>query len=224
MKNLTTPTSVLNGRPSRGVSPHDMRARNISRFVPVVPALIIALLATLGGPAACTTISSMTMGNPYEGKSWVQIRADLTTPDQIEQYLRVCSITYKGEKPGALNHTQAPEETLRLRTGDCEDYAFLIIDALLNKGYEAKIISVEADRTRKDLLIHAVAIYRDPNTKQWHYIHGYRFNGLSIGVSEGFDTEADVARTIAKKMGGRLYQYFVMSPDAFKKTYDVMRN
>ena len=224
MKSITKPTAALTGRPPSGGFSRTMPVRILAGFVPGLPALIVALLLFLGGPVACTTFSSLNAGDPYKGRSWDQIRAELINPDQIVQYLRVCSITYKGEKPGTLNHTQTPEETLRLKTGDCEDYAFLITDALINEGYDAKIISVEADRARKDLLIHAVAIYRDPSTNQWHYIHGYRFNGLSIGVSEGFDTETDVARTIAKKMGGKLYQYFVMSPDAFRSTYDVMRN
>jgi hypothetical protein len=177
----------------------------------------------LGGPLGCASMQALTAGNPYRDMSWDQIRSELSTPDRIVQYLRVCSITYKGETPGTLNHTQTPEETLNLRTGDCEDFAFLITDALIHDGYDARIISVEADR-RTGLLIHAVAIYRDPNTRQWRYIHGYRFKGLTIGVSKGFNTEADVAESIAAKMGGKLYQYFVMSPDQFKKTYDVMRN
>ncbi len=183
----------------------------------------IALSILLTGPIACATVSPNATADPYTGASWSSVRAELTTPEAIEQYLRSCPITYKGEKPNALNHTQTPEETIGIKTGDCEDYASLITDALIYHGYEAKIISVEA-KTSGGLLIHAVAIYRDPSTNQWHYIHGYRFKGLSIGISKGFDSEIDVARCIAEKMSGKLYQYFVMSPDAFRRTYDAMVN
>jgi hypothetical protein len=183
----------------------------------------IALLVLLAGPIACATVSSNTAAHPYTNASWDSIRADLTTPEKIDEYLHSSSIAYKTEKPNTLNHTQPPEETLSIKTGDCEDYAFLITDALTYHGYEAKIISVEA-RTSGGLLIHAVAIYHNPDTHQWHYIHGYRFKGLSIGVSEGFDNQEDVARYIAEKMNGKLYQYFVMPPETFRKVYDAMLN
>lgn len=172
------------------------------------------------GPIAGANPSPISLSaNP----AWVDIRAGLTTPELIEQYLGSRRITYKGERPSTLNHTQSPEETITALSGDCEDYAALIVDALIYHGYEAGIISVEA-RTSGGLLIHAVAVYRDAATGRWHYIHGYRFKGLTIGVSKGFDTQVDMARYIAEKMNGKLYQYFVMSPDAFRKVYDAMLN
>jgi hypothetical protein len=221
MNHNSKPAPALNDRHPSGASRRTSPLRILAGLLPGLPVLVISLLLTLGGPLGCASMQALTAGDPYRDMSWDQIRPELSTPDRIVQYLRVCSITYKSETPGTLNHT--PEETLNLRTGDCEDFAFLITDALIHDGYEARIISVEADR-RTGLLIHAVAIYRDPNTRQWRYIHGYRFKGLTIGVSKGFNTEADVAENIASKMGGKLYQYFVMSPDQFKKTYDVMRN
>jgi hypothetical protein len=183
----------------------------------------IILCILLAGPISCTTVSSNSVANTYTGTSWNTIRAGLTTPERIDEYLNACSITYKAEKPNTLNHPQAPEETIRLKAGDCEDYAYLITDALMYHGYEAKIMSVEAT-TAGGLLIHAVAVYRDPGTDRWYYIHGYRFRGLSIGISKGFDTQTDLARYVAEKMNGRLYQYFVMSPDAFGRIYDAMIN
>ena len=180
----------------------------------------VILLIALAGPVACTTVSPYA---PSAGPTWQDIRADLTTPERIGQYLNSSPVTYRGEKPGALNHTQTPEETISTLHGDCEDYAVLITDALKYHGYEADIISVEA-KTSGGLMIHAVAVYRDSDTGQWHYIHGYRFRGLSIGVSKGFDSQGDMARFIAEKMNGKLYQYFVMSPDSFKKVYDAMLN
>ncbi len=215
-------TALVHNPPSGPVAcstPAHIPVRITSTF----PALIMALLFVVGGAASCATVSSTAAGDPYQGKSWDQIRTGLTTPERIVQFLQTCRINYKEETPGTLNHTQGPEETMRLRTGDCEDYAYLITDALTHDGYEARIISVEARRHR-GIIIHAVAIYQDPNTNQWHYVHAYRFDGLSIGVSDGFNSKMDLARAIAEKMGGKLHQYFVMSPGEFKATYDVMRN
>lgn len=200
------------------------------------PALFFALLLILAvasaayagdqpyvpaaGPIPGTNTSPISLA---AGSAWTDIRAGLTTPEAIEEYLGSCRIKYKAERPYTMNHTQSPEETITAMSGDCEDYAALIVDALVAHGYEAGIISVEA-RTSGGLLIHAVAIYRDAATGQWYYIHGYRFKGLTIGVSEGFGTQSDLARSISKKMGGKLYQYFVMSPDSFKRVYDAMLN
>jgi hypothetical protein len=208
---------------SRVRATRDTRTRIVMKRSAMLPISAIALSILLMGTIACTTVTPAGMADPYTGASWSSIRAGLATPEAIEQYLRSCSITYKGEKPNTLNHTQPPEETIGIKTGDCEDYASLITDALIYHGYEAKIISVEA-KTSGGLLIHAVAIYRDPSTHQWHYIHGYRFKALSVGVSKGFDSEIDVARYIAEKMNGKLYQYFVMSPEAFVRIYDAMKN
>jgi hypothetical protein len=183
----------------------------------------IALSILVAGPAGCATARPNAKTGYTAGESWESIRARLATPELIDEYLNSCPIVYEGEKPRTLNHTQSPEETIRTLRGDCEDYAFLITDALRFHGYEAGIISVEA-KIPGGLLIHAVAIYRDPDTGRWHYIHGYRFKGLSIGVSEGFDSQVELARDIAGHMKGRLYQYFVMSPDGFRKVYDTMLN
>jgi hypothetical protein len=215
----------LHGGPSRSV------ARRGGR-----PALFFVLLLILAvgsiahaddspyapsaGPIAGTNASPISLS---ESPTWIDIRAGLTTPELIEQYLDSCRITYKEERASTLNHTQSPEETIKGMSGDCEDYAALIADALIYHGYEAGLISVEA-KTSGGLLIHAVAVYRDATTGRWHYIHGYRFKGLTIGVSKGFDTQVDLASYIAEKMNGKLYQYFVMSPDAFKRVYDAMLN
>lgn len=193
-------------------------SQNAARLLTVC--LAFSILVTV--PAGCAT-SLYSKSGYAAGESWESIRAGLTTPELIDDYLNSCRITYKGERPRTLNHTQSPEETLRTLGGDCEDYAFLITDALRFHGYEAGIISVEA-RTSGGLLIHAVAIYHDPETGKWHFIHGYRFKGLSIGVSEPFDSQAELARDIAGHMNGKLYQYFVMSPETFRKVYDAMLN
>ncbi len=200
------------------------------------PALffVLVLILTPGSIAHAEVLPSTPSAGPIAGTNpspislsanpaWNDIRAGLTTPELIEQYLGSCRISYRGERPGTMNHTQSPEETIKGMSGDCEDYAALIVDALIYHGYEAGIISVEA-RTSGGLLIHAVAVYRDAATGRWHYIHGYRFKGLTVGVSKGFDTQTDMARYIAEKMNGKLYQYFVMSPDSFRKVYDAMLN
>ena len=190
----------------------------------VTRAIILAASALwTAGLVSCATISSMGVSDPYAGRSWAQIREGLCRPEQVEDYLRCSTVRYRAEKAGVFNHTQTPDETLRLRAGDCEDFACLIVDALGFHGYEARILSVEAE-TRGGLLIHAVGVYRDGETGRWHYIHAYDFKGLSVGVSEGFGSERDMAAYIAGKMGGKLYQYFVMTPERFTATYDRMTN
>jgi hypothetical protein len=207
-----TPNQKRNVAPSR-------TGGNVSIKASVV--LILFILTTF--LFSCTAVTPANTGNISLGKSWSDICPALTTPELIIDYLRTAHFKYRAERPGAYNHTQTPDETVRLKSGDCEDFAALIADALISHGYDAKIISVEAKRPT-GLLIHAVAIYRDPATNKWHYIHGYTFKGLGIAVSEGFSTQQEVARTIAEKMGGTLFQYFVMSPDAFRKTYDALVN
>lgn len=223
MNGRTKPQKSSTGQPVPVRFPQTSPARIVMKHRVGLLPFPIALLILLAGPIACATVSSNTMSDSNTGASWSSIRAELTTPERIDEYLRSCSITYKGEKPNTLNHTQPPEETIRIMTADCEDYAFLITDALIYHGYETKIISVEA-KTSGGLLIHAVAVYRDPGTHRWRFIHGYRFKGLSIGVSEGFDNQGDLARYVAEKMNGKLYQYFVMPPEAFVRTYDAMMN
>ncbi len=184
---------------------------------------LLALFIFLAGTLAFMTVPAHAVSGLTETVSWEDIRAGLTTPGQISEFFRSSPIRYKAEKAHTMNHTQPPEETIRTKTGDCEDYAMLITDALIYHGYEAAIISVEA-QTPSGLMIHAVAIYSDSDTGRWHYIHGYDFKGLSIEVSKGFDSRRDVALYIAERMNGRLYQYFVMTPDSFVMTYDAMMN
>jgi hypothetical protein len=214
---------------------HSGPARSVRRRGGRPAFFLFFLLILSAGLIGCTSVSpyapsagpdspSVSPIAPSAGPTaWEDIRTGLTTPEIIGEYFDSSPITYKGEKPNTFNHTQQPEETIRLRTGDCEDFAALITDALLYHGYEAEIISVEA-KTSSGLIIHAVAVYRDADTGQWHYIHAYRYRGFSIGVSKGFDSQADMASTIAKKMNGRLYQYFAMSPTSFAKVYDAMLN
>jgi hypothetical protein len=170
-----------------------------------------------------TTAFPADVNNPYAGMSWEEIREDLTCPEQVVDYLRRCHIDYQAEKTGVFNHTQTPEETLSLKSGDCEDFAYLIVDALRYHGYEARILSVEVE-TNRGLLTHAVGIYRDKELGRWYYINAYNIKELVFGIGGGFGSAPDLAVDVARKMRGELYQYFIMSPETFTWVYDAMIN
>lgn len=52
-------------------------------------------------------------------------------------------VQYKADEPdmlGSAEYYQYPEETLYLRTGDCEDYAILTVAILREMGYDAEVM------------------------------------------------------------------------------------
>ena len=157
--------------------------------------------------------------NNYAGMSWDQIKEQLDTPEKVLDY--IITIRYQSEPRGIANHTQTPEETLRLGTGDCEDFGFLAKDALEHHGYKAKVLAVEATLPSGNHKGHALCIYKDIETNKWHYIQGYNVAGLTTGISEEFRSLDSMARDIARKMNGTLYWKDTYdSISAYKRDYD----
>lgn len=64
-------------------------------------------------------------------------------------------------------HWQLPEETRRLRTGDCEDYAILKAKELIESGVDPEILKIGVVRTRKSEGLHAVLLVPSRQRKGW---------------------------------------------------------
>ena len=64
-------------------------------------------------------------------------RVDLKDPAIAESFRKASSIRYVGEK--GLDYWQTPEETERLRTGDCEDLAIYLQKLLYKESRKSQV-------------------------------------------------------------------------------------
>ena len=67
---------------------------------------------------------------------------DVDTVNMVSKLVNVI-VQYKADEPdllGSAEYYQYPEETLYLRTGDCEDYAILTVAILREMGYDAEVM------------------------------------------------------------------------------------
>lgn len=67
---------------------------------------------------------------------------DVDTVNMVSKLVNVI-VQYKADEPdmlGSAEYYQYPEETLYLRTGDCEDYAILTVAILREMGYDAEVL------------------------------------------------------------------------------------
>lgn len=137
--------------------------------------------------------------------TWTDLRERLDTPEKVADFLP--NIKYKSE---IGNHTQPPEETFRLKTGDCEDYACFIVDTLSYHGYNARMVAVFDDSRSKG---HAVGAYTDPITNKWGYIE------QDGEIRDGFNTIDDLVNDLSDecKIHGR---YTVLTSGEFISMYD----
>jgi hypothetical protein len=78
------------------------------------------------------------------------------TPEQIAKWFS-SEFKYQAKNP---DMPQTPEETLKLRTGDCDDFAFLAAAILAENGVKSKVIII---KYRGSDMMHAICIYRDDN-------------------------------------------------------------
>jgi hypothetical protein len=190
--------------------------RGLGRFSACALVLGLATLFAVcitpaGGAAPLKTETAPVSGTGgYSGPFWSRLGPTLDTPEKVSDYINY-ALRYKEEPPGVCNHTQSPEETVELGTGDCEDFAFVIVDALRNHGYETDFLTVEALASDGTLTIHALGVYRNKETGQWHYIQKGDFLGLARGVSDpGYDTLDAMATDVARRLKGVLYKKFVI--------------
>jgi len=99
----------------------------------------------------------------------------ITYPDSVKDPLSLTvwlrrNFKYKRDIPGG--YWQTPEETLTLKTGDCEDFAFLTSYILEDLGYETRVIWIYK-KLRKDEkkngkhYSHAICVFKSED--------GYRY-------------------------------------------------
>lgn len=84
----------------------------------------------------------------------------INTPKEYARWLWN-NIFYRSDKKiyGINDYWQTPEETLKLGTGDCEDYAILSQFILKKLGYKEVYIIVIAEKKKKST--HAVCVFKE---------------------------------------------------------------
>jgi len=134
----------------------------------------------------------------YSGRSWNKVRKRLRNPHAVALFLN--TLDYQKEQKGQ-DHTQPPEETLNLGGGDCEDFAYIIADALSYHGYETRMLVVWGKNGDS---CHAVGIYKEKFRDKWHYIE-------ESEVSEGFDSIYMLAKDVVIEYYGSFKDYRIFS-------------
>lgn len=76
------------------------------------------------------------------------------TPEEIARWIS-SEFTYSVEFP---DKWQSPEETIRLKRGDCEDFAILASEALKRQGIDNDIVIVKFEGLDTS---HAICIWKD---------------------------------------------------------------
>jgi predicted transglutaminase-like cysteine proteinase len=106
------------------------------------------------------------------------------------------NIQYKVEE--GTDHWQKSKETLRLGTGDCEDFAILFCEAIKYYGYEPKIFVIVITRTQG----HAICVFYNRN--------GYAQIFDTMGLHEQWGQ--DINNLVKCSYLGCQYFYEVDSP------------
>ena len=110
--------------------------------------------------------------------------ARLESPSAISQWLKT-NIKYKSDwfVHHEKEYWQSPKETLVLKTGDCEDFAFLA-QALLNEiGISSSVISVHHIKDGKEKG-HAICIF--PKERPRGYFSVSKLNSLNREIDANF--------------------------------------
>jgi len=99
---------------------------------------------------------------------------ELSSPEEIVQWLRK-NINYSFDT--ASHHKpeywQTPKETITLKTGDCEDFSFLIQALLKQIGIESSVLGI-AYLDSEGIQCHAVCIFEEAATGSIRYFSGYQ--------------------------------------------------
>ncbi|MHA1704096.1 MAG: transglutaminase-like domain-containing protein [Promethearchaeota archaeon] len=95
----------------------------------------------------------------------------IKTPTQLSLWMRI-NFTYQGEKFKFHDYWKTPEETVKDKGGDCEDFAFLAERILTDLNYDAKVIAIKYYGSRTG---HSVCIIKENNkytlfSNQYYYV------------------------------------------------------
>ena len=94
----------------------------------------------------------------------------INNPTDLSIWL-VNNFTYQAEEEGE-NYWKTPEEIIKDKSGDCEDFSFLVDKILTDLGYKTKVISV----SYKDIkFAHAICII-EQNNKHSFFSNQYYFS------------------------------------------------
>lgn len=109
----------------------------------------------------------------------------LKNTQEIAEWVKA-NITYNSDQNlhGERDYWQTPEETLVLRSGDCEDYAFLNQALLKRINIESLVLSVERSYRK---IVHAICVFpRDTPTSYLNnqYLHKSNSHVLYLIKSE----------------------------------------
>ena len=91
----------------------------------------------------------------------------VNSPLTLSEYMRA-NFTYQDEAEG-VDYWQTPEETAKLKTADCDDFALYAQKVLQNLGYEAIAIAIKG----KDKYFHAICIVKMENGKYRFFSNQY---------------------------------------------------
>lgn len=198
------------------------------RKVPIIQALSLYFMGLTGG---CVTTSNayaqpdseyvqnVPQAEPkYEGELWSKIGPTLDTPEKVADFL-IKNIKYKSEPVGVQNHTQTPEETLELKTADCEDYAYVVVTALKNVGYEAGMFTIEYIFNGK-VWGHTVGVYKSPKTGKLHYIQGYNGTYIDGRISKPYNNLDEIAKSMCIDMKVDYYNMIYETPEEYVRGVD----
>ncbi|MBN1572256.1 MAG: hypothetical protein JW984_03550 [Deltaproteobacteria bacterium] len=207
--------------------------RDFSKITGIISALVIAscLIGLLTGCATLKPVNKKTddtvqpkgfydySKNEIQDMSWEEVKPLLDTPDKVEDYLlKYTKIRFKEDRG---QHLQTPQETLDKETGDCEDFANIIRDALQFHGYEAGFLSLEFEYKGK-IYSHSVGAFRGKNNGKWCFIEGFsvKNSNLNKGTYGPFDNFDDMAKKIARKLGNsKLLDYRIDYTEASFKSF-----
>ena len=150
---------------------------------------------------------------------WEEVRMRLTAPE-LCVYFTKHALRYIPERSDGKNYLQSPSETLMMRGGDCEDFAALIAEGLEFGGYFARLFTVDIYTSEGKVIgTHTVALFRG-NDNQHYFIQGFDGKYLAGDITGPFETPEDMARFIAKSVGGVPAYYYIDTPFEFIKGYE----
>lgn len=152
---------------------------------------------------------------------WIEVRPFLDTPEKVEDYLlNYANVIYRDD-PGR-NHLQTPQETLYIGTGDCEDYAYFVVDALGSHGYRTGILTMQCQSENGTLFGHAVGTFKDPKTGKWHYISAYNMDRIKRGISRPYGSIKKMAKDMTLEMdsNSKLIKYHLVTIDEYIRFFE----
>jgi hypothetical protein len=161
-------------------------------------------------------------------ESWKEAKSRFKTLNELFDYVS-SNITYEREPSGVLNHTQSPEETCSIGTGDCEDFAYIFVDWLNSNGHpEAKMLTMGyiVNGIRN---FHTAAAFEEDG--KWYFIQGCN-NPFKPMIGGGYENLEEMAQAIVdernKALGGKAgllaEHIYLESPEEFIEINDKLIN